>query len=277
MINVTRLYQPDHYPIYAFCQPGQPGWSLVACHPNDRSPVSSAREMFPDLFDWHLSELALNALRPITGKTDLLGRRYRNTFSGHRDPSWAWDDVEQCWRAPNETIMSPPHVETIERLGVSFAQPDYGWIDLTLSTPTQSVEWPLSEVYDPFRSELTSWMEAVAERSQPRLFVYVEHMHARLDVIPAESSMVILVAHSVAVEPEKPPLAVKMPRSAFVRDFYSALVSFWEGEELRKNWNSWLCGVEDWAPGEDERGYWVTEPWPIRSEKVERYLAACGA
>lgn len=248
----------------------------MVCHPRDPSPEASARELCPDLFDWRRSGLELHASRRRLAKVEPLGREHRHTFGG-RDPSWAWDDVAQCWRAPNETITPPAHVETVERLSVSFAQPYYGWIDLTLSTPTQSVEWPLSEVYDPFRSELTSWMEAVIERPQPRLFVYVEHMYARLDVIPAEAGMVILVAHSVDVNVEEPPLAVTMPRAAFVRDFYSALVSFWEGEDLKKNWNSWLCGVEDRALGEDETGYWVTEPWPIRSEKVERYLGECRA
>ena len=163
--------------------------------------------------------------------------------------------------------------EQVDKVEVSFGTPKAGWIRLTLSTATQKITWPLSDLYDPFVDDFTNWLEAIVDQGHGSLIVDVEGNYAQIHVLPTSETSVRVIGKSIYES--KPDFEIEISRYRFVHDFYSSMVAFWESDELKRNWDEWVLTVKDpdWRldfPPEIQRK--LEQPHSIRSQKVERFL-----
>lgn len=161
-------------------------------------------------------------------------------------------------------------IETSD-VSITFAQPDAGWIDFTMRWGERLMEFPISHVYDPFYGEdFKIWLEQLVEQGFGALEVDTEGSVARIEVAPAEGDKFTVIGKPYLSD--LPEFRATIDRRRFIAEFYGSLVLFWEGEELRKNWREWVFLDEyiDGQPAWDEDR--PSKPWPIRSEKVERWL-----
>lgn len=154
----------------------------------------------------------------------------------------------------------------VETLALSFSLPEYGWILLVISAGGSTADWDLCDAPDPFASEryryggycLTwlAWLEDVISGQPAALGIDMEGPVGVLLIIgPPASSIVTFIALS---DPMKVEFAVRIERRALVRDIYTALIAFWEGDALKPVWSHWSSKPQ----------------WSLRSAVVEDYLAA---
>jgi hypothetical protein len=164
--------------------------------------------------------------------------------------------------------------EKVDKIEVVFLAPDAGWSRLTIRTTRQELSWPLSHVYDPFYEDFTAWLEATVENGTGTISIDSEGNVAKIEVMDSANGTVRVFGESIYEK--RNDLLIEMPRRQFVSDFYSSLVAFWESDELKQNWDEWSYALKrpDWRedyPPEIQKV--IEQPWPIRSAKVESYLA----
>ncbi len=163
--------------------------------------------------------------------------------------------------------------EQVDKVEVLFGLPEAGWIDLTISTATQKISWPLSHVRSPFVSGFTDWLEAIADRGHGILIIDTEGNLPEVHVTPAGGDAIKVVGESIY--DNKPDFEIEISRYRFVHDFYSSLVAYSKSDELRKNWHEWFTDLHDpdwrmdFPPEVQQR---LEKPWLIRSQNVERFL-----
>jgi hypothetical protein len=164
--------------------------------------------------------------------------------------------------------------EKVSGIDVTFLAPDSGWSRLTIRTKHQELSWPLSYVYDPFEDFIV-WLEAVVKAGNGTLSIDIEGDIAKIQVADVGDDTVRFFGESVYES--RTDLLFDMPRPQFVSDFYSKLVAFWESPDLKQNWDEWMLYLKrsDWREDfKPEVQQWIQQPWPIRSEMIEAYLAA---
>lgn len=168
------------------------------------------------------------------------------------------------------TASTPEQVDTVD---VLFGRPDAGWLDFSMATASQKISWRLSYVFDPFHDDFTIWLESIVDHGQGNLSVDIEGNFAEIYVTAAGADRVNVIGKSV-YEIQRD-FEIEIPRRRFVSDFYSRLVAFWEGDELKQYWDEWSYALkrpdwrEDYPPEVQEK---LEKPWPIRSQKIERFL-----
>jgi hypothetical protein len=172
-------------------------------------------------------------------------------------------------------------------------------MECAISAGSQEVRFDLSYLCDPFRrgglytsilcaprpeegeapscSDFLDWLERIVETGDGRIEIDLEGTYAELRAEPLDGGARVRFTVSADTcgedrDPGQADLSVTLPRRALVGDFYSQLVAWWEGPDLAAHWFEWL--IDDTM--ERARGLCPPEeyhPWPIRSARVERYLA----
>ena len=100
--------------------------------------------------------------------------------------------------------------ERVDRVEVSFGTPHAGWIDLTLSTATQKIRWPLSHVWDPFVDDFTDWLESIVDQGHGSLMVDVEGNYAEIHVLPTSEASIRVIG--VSIYESKPDFEIEISR-----------------------------------------------------------------
>ena len=243
------------------------GWTIVLIPEGAETAQGGlpAKSLLPD----SRVELRRGSSQGVLDSIELL------PFEGALDivlgTGWAYDHEAQCWRAPNEPASPPSIGPLVDHLGVTFQAPDAGWLDTRFAAGAQSFECALSNVFDPLEA-IVSWLERVAAGENERFCCDIEGSEIAFDLWPHARGLHLVIAHNTIVG-RKEGINVVIPRESFVRSFYGALISFWEGPALVDNWREWASYTEAEGIEVDERDYEL-HPYPLRSPVLDRVVAA---
>lgn len=162
------------------------------------------------------------------------------------------------------------HGHAIEANGVSvtFQSLDAGWLEMTIVVGQNTVAWDLSDVLDPFaaaprpedaghfRTTFVHWLQDIADGNFTDVAVDMEGWTGAILIAPSNSESKVLL--SVLTSNHGLNFVVSIDRRILVRDFYNALITYWESDELKTNWAQWSDKPK----------------WSLRSAVVENYLAS---
>jgi hypothetical protein len=215
------------------------------------------------------------------------GRRvgYVSSDDGESAKGWGWcfDEQGDCWRAPDEALIPPPGAPvTVDSVAATFMPPRSGWIRTTLKAGEQSVEFEISNVYDPV-IDIVQWLEKLLDGGHPRLMMNMEGWFCEFHIFPADAGDEEEVRF-VVVEMNygrKIALDIRINRTALLAGLYNTLVSYWESDAFAQEWDEWdympLYEDDPECDDPDAEGIRVfTSPYSIRSAKIDAALRAAG-
>lgn len=213
------------------------------------------------------------------------GRRvgYVSSDEGERAKGlgWCFDEQSDCWRAPDEPLIPPPGAPvTVDSVAATFMPPESGWIRTTVKAGEQSVEFEISNVYDPV-IDIVQWLEKVLDGGYPRLMMNMEGWFCEFHIFPADAGGGDEVRY-VVVEMNcgrKIALDIRINRTALLAGLYHSLVSYWESDAFAQEWREWdFISRYDIDPECDDPDAEVLQvlmsPYPIRSAKLDAALRA---
>ena len=163
------------------------------------------------------------------------------------------------------------YVGRTDRLSFTFKRPEAGWIAMRIVAGQTVTDWDLSHVLDPFaaaprpedegyfRSTFIHWLEDIANGKATDMAVDMEGRTGAMLIAPASSKLSVTI--SVLTSPSGLDVVATIERFALIRDFYTALIAFWDSDALNDAWSQWSSQPK----------------WSLRSAIVEDYLAASGA
>lgn len=181
-------------------------------------------------------------------------------------------------------------LERVDHIRLFFSPPNLGWIDFRMEAGTQSAEFALSNVCDPFYCDsapifakwnwqrrvvaddyvcdFIAWLERIAASGAGTIRIDIEH--GDVVMVAGETTLPDQVDVTVTGPKDQFFMSFCTTRHALVTGFYSQLVNFWEGPVMAAGWWDWLNeDPELYEDGPEE----MQRPWSIRSDIVERYLA----
>ena len=218
-----------------------------------------------------LVELYDYVVRTKPGETFVPNQCFHN--SAYRE-GWGHDAAADCWHAPHELDRRfPGPTVAVDRLEVTYALPEVGWIDTAIRAGERVIEFSISEVYDPVPA-LLDWLERLAEGRFGRLFMDVEGWYVDFHCF-AEGDRVRFVVEE-GDYCRSMSLDILIDRIALLAGLYCPLVTLWESD-------AFACAHMHWKFASAERDAWDAEweyltdendpvrltPTPIRSPLID--------
>ena len=194
---------------------------------------------------------------------------------------WGHDAALDCWHAPHERDRRfPGPTVAVERLDVTYALPDVGWIDTTIRAGERVIEFSMSEVFDPVPG-LLDWLEQLAEGNFGRVSMDVEGWYVDFHCFPEGNRVRFIVEEGW--DGRSMTLDILIDRIALLAGLYCPLVTLWESD-------AFACAHMHWKFASAERDAWDAEweyltdendpvrftPTPIRSPRIDAVLRAAG-
>ncbi|MCM8736567.1 hypothetical protein M5E06_20785 [Azospirillum sp. A1-3] len=225
-----------------------------------------------------LVELYDYVVRTKPGESFVPNQCFHN--SAYRE-GWGRDAAADCWHSPYELDWRfPGPTVAVDRLDVTYALPEVGWIDTAIRAGERVIEFSISEVYDPVPA-LLDWLERLAEGSFGSLFMDVEGWYVDFHVFVQDGRVRFVVeegdyGRSVTLD-------IRIDRIALLAGLYCPLVALWESD-------AFACAHMHWDFASAERDAWDAEwkyltdetdpvrltPTPIRSPRIDTVLRAAG-
>lgn len=194
---------------------------------------------------------------------------------------WGYDVPAGCWRAPHEhSLRFPGPTTDVDRLDVTYALPDVGWLDTAVKAGGHGIEFSMSDVYNPVPSFLL-WLERLADGVLGTLFMDIEGWSVHFHCF-AEDDRVRFVVEEGDYD-RSVMLDVRIGRIALLAGLYCPLVMLWESDAFARayeHWDfpsverdAWDAAWESLADGEDPERL---TPTPIRSARIDEVLRSAG-
>lgn len=194
---------------------------------------------------------------------------------------WGRDSAADCWHAPHELDRRfPGPTVAVDRLDVTYALPEFGWIDTTIRAGERIIEFSMSEVFDPV-PDLLDWLERLVEGCFGRVSMDVEGWYVDFHSF-AQDGWVRFVVEEGG-DGRSMTLDISIDRIALLAGLYCPLVTLWESD-------AFACAHMHWKFASAERDAWdavwehLTDeedperltPTPIRSLRIDAVLRAAG-
>ncbi|BAI70867.1 hypothetical protein AZL_002290 [Azospirillum sp. B510] len=194
---------------------------------------------------------------------------------------WGYDAGADCWHASHERDRRfPGPTLNVDRLDVTYALPDVGWIDTTIRAGERVIEFSMSEVFDPIPA-LLNWLERLAGGSFGRISMDVEGWYVDFHCF-AEGDRVRFVVEE-GWDGRSMALDIRIDRIALLAGLYCPLVALWESDAFARAYMHWdFASVERdtldpaWERRTDDDDPERLTPIPIRSPRIDAVLRAAG-
>ena len=225
-----------------------------------------------------LVELYDYVVRTKPGESFVPNQCFHN--SAYRE-GWGRDAAADCWHAPHELDRRfPGPTLAVDRLDVTYALPEVGWIDTAIRAGEQVIEFSISEVYDPVPA-LLDWLERLAEGRSGRLFMDVEGWYVDFHCFPEGDRVRFVVEEGDYGRSMT--LDISIDRIALLAGLYWPLVVLWESDAFARAYMHWdFATVERdtldgaWEHRTDDDDPERLTPIPIRSPRIDAVLRAAG-
>lgn len=225
-----------------------------------------------------LVELYDCVVRTKPGESFVLNQSFHN--SAYR-LGWGYDAGADCWHAPHERDQRfPGPTIAVDRLDVTYALPEFGWIDTTIRAVERIIEFSMSEVFDPV-PDLLDWLEQLAEGSFGRVSMDVEGWYVDFHCFAQDGRVRFVVEEGGYGRSMT--LDILIDRIALLAGLYCPLVTLWESDAFARAHMHWkFASAErdawdaEWEYLTDENDPVRLTPTPIRSPRIDAVLRAAG-
>lgn len=222
------------------------GWQLIAAQDEDHAKAHASATFGGKLVEVLPTDVTSSTTRPKLRALGIIDQDlgFRN------GQSWAYDEVDDCWRGFGEPITEPSGSPVaVDRLGIHFSLPDAGWVTLKIEGGAQQLSVSLSNSFEAF-GNLVEWLEAVLDGGTPRYMVNVEGWLDEFHLFPADDGRLRFVVAYVGSRTPEPPIRilavdVLITRRALLKSFAEAFCAYWHSPELKEAWTEWAFELND--------------------------------
>ncbi|WP_042693673.1 hypothetical protein [Azospirillum sp. B506] len=255
---------------------GRDGWHLEESTQDAdgfRDALAQRGMAVAELVEIERWTLRVPADEPFTPKNCFHGTAYR--------AGWGYDAGADCWHAPHELDRRfPGPTLNVDRLDVTYALPEVGWIDTTIRGGERLTEFSMSEVFDPIPA-LLNWLERLAGGNFGRISMDVEGWYVDFHCF-AEGDRIRFVVEE-GWDGRSMTLDIRIDRIALLAGLYCPLVVLWESDAFARAYMHWNFASAErdawdaaWEHLTDEDDPVRLTPAPIRSPCIDAVLRAAG-